>query len=242
MGIRFVDFTTDFFRELMAEVDSYISSRREMQDFAIAEENLAEFCVKNGLPDPNVMFGKEGNNPTEMVEVTTHRFDIGLLGTKTVTTDDEISDEQNMLSIIRDSIPRIVVSNTGVEFYTNDDPRKERYFRNSEKLRSNSKLMSSTLAILDDTTKKGDYDLLFTVHGIVAIKGGVVKAPIAYKNVVWSSGKNRYLCIDGKFENPAVDSEMLYAVCQLLQNYAKPVPTASSSFKLPDSWNPFAKK
>ena len=50
------------------------------------------------------------------------------------------------------------------------------------------------------------------------------------------------LCIDGKFENPAVDSEMLYAVCQLLQNYAKPVPTASSSFKLPDSWNPFAKK
>ena len=242
LGIRFVDFTTDFFRELMAEVDSYISSRREMQDFAIAEENLAEFCVKNGLPDPNVMFGKEGNNPTEMVEVTTHRFDIGLLGTKTVTTDDEISDEQNMLSIIRDSIPRIVVSNTGVEFYTNDDPRKERYFRNSEKLRSNSKLMSSTLAILDDTTKKGDYDLLFTVHGIVAIKGGVVKAPIAYKNVVWSSGKNRYLCIDGKFENPAVDSEMLYAVCQLLQNYAKPVPTASSSFKLPDSWNPFAKK
>ena len=242
LGIRFVDFTTDFFRELMAEVDSYISSRREMQDFAIAEENLAEFCVKNGLPDPNVMFGKEGNNPTEMVEVTTHRFDIGLLGTKTVTTDDEISDEQNMLSIIRDSIPRIVVSNTGVEFYTNDDQRKERYFRNSEKLRSNSKLMSSTLAILDDTTKKGDYDLLFTVHGIVAIKGGVVKAPIAYKNVVWSSGKNRYLCIDGKFENPAVDSEMLYAVCQLLQNYAKPVPTASSSFKLPDSWNPFAKK
>jgi len=251
LSIRFVDFTTEFFRDLMSEIDTYIDSRKEMQDFAIAEENLVAFCEKNNIPDPTVLFGKDGNNMDEIPEITAHRFDIGLLGNKPITTDDEISNEQSMLSIIRDTIPRIVVSCTGaglaiahadVEFFTSEDPRKERYFRSKEKLKSNSKLMASTLAILDDKSKKGDYDLLFTVYGLVAIKGGVVKSPIAYGDVTWINGKTKYLNIDGKFENPVIDSEMLYALCQALKKYAKPMPTPEASFKLPEFKNPFAKK
>lgn len=147
-----------------------------------------------------------------------------------------------MLSIIRDTIPRIVASHTEVEFYTNEDPRKERYFRDNEKLKNNSKLMASTLAILDDKSKKGDYDLLFTVYGLVAIKGGTVKAPVSYGEVAWITGKTRSLSINGKFENQAVDSEMLYALCQKLKKYAKPLPTPEAFFKLPELKIPFTKK
>lgn len=242
LSIRFVDFTTEFFRDLMVEVDAYINSRNEMQDFAIAEENLVAFCEKNSIADPNILFGKDGNNLSELPEITSHRFDISLLGTKSITMDDEISNEQDMLSIIRDTIPRIVASYMEVEFYTNEDPRKERYFRDNEKLKNNSKLMASTLAILDDKSKKGDYDLLFTVYGLVAIKGGTVKAPVSYGEVAWITGKTRSLSINGKFENQAVDSEMLYALCQKLKKYAKPLPTPEAFFKLPELKIPFTKK
>lgn len=242
LSIRFTDFTTDFFRDLMAEIDAYINSRKEMQDFAIAEENLVAFCEKNEIPDPNILFGKDGNNITEIQEITSHRFDIELLNGKPVTADDEISNEQYMLSIIRDAIPYVLVSQTEVEFFTNEDPRKERYFRNTEKLKNNNRLMASTLAILDDKSKRGDYDLLFTVYGIVAIKGGIVKAPVAYSDVSWITGKTKCLNISGRYENPAVDAEMLFELCSKLKEYAKSLPTPETSFKFPEIKNPFAKK
>lgn len=242
LNIRFIDFTMEFFRDLMAEVDTYIDSREEMQDFALAEENLAAFCEKNSLPDPNVLFGKDGDSDPEIPEINTHRFDISLLGNKPIAIDDEISNEQNMLSLIRDSISHIVLSQTEVEFFTNEDPRKERYFRSNEKLKNNSKLMASTLAILDDKSKKGDCDLLFTVYGIVPVKGGAVKSPVAYCDVTWVTGKTKCLNISGRFENQAVDSEKLFALFQSLGKHAKPLPAHESSFKFPEFKNPFVKK
>lgn len=242
LDIRFTDFTTEFFKNLLSEIDIYINSRTEMQDFVIAEENLTDFCNVAGLPDPVILFGKEGNNLVDIPEPVTKRFDIGLLGDKNITADKEISDEQKMLSLIKEAIPKIVLSWDVIDFFTNEDPKKERYFRCNEKLKSNSRLMASTLAVLDDKTKKGDYDLLFTVYGIVAIKHGVVKAPIAYDSVTWSAGKIKSLIIDGKFENPAVDSNGIFKLSQLLKDYAKPVPSTASVFKLPEIKNPFAKK
>ena len=102
--------------------------------------------------------------------------------------------------------------------------------------------MASTLAVLDDKTKKGDYDLLFTVYGIVAIKHGVIKAPIAYESVSWSAGKVKSLIIDGKFENSAINSNELFKLIQILKEYSKPVPSTASAFKLSEIKNPFAKK
>lgn len=242
LDIKLMDFTTEFFRDLIFEIEKYIMSRNEMQDFAIAEENLSHFCETNNLPDPVILFGKEGNNSLETSDIVAKRFDIELLGDKIVTTDNEISDEQEMLDLIQEAIPNIVLSSDVVEFFTNEDPRKERYFRSKEKLRNNSRLMASTLAILDDKTKKGDYDLLFTISGIVPIKNGVLKATIPYKNIEWSSGKTKVLIIDGKFENSAVDSTEIYRLVQALKKYAKPEPVTTSAFKLPEIKIPFMKK
>lgn len=74
------------------------------------------------------------------------------------------------------------------------------------------------------------------------MKHGVVKVPIAYDFVAWSTGKIKSLIIDGKFENPVVDSSEIFKLSQLLKDYAKPVPSTRSAFRLPEIKNPFAKK
>lgn len=247
LDIKFTDFTTEFFQNLFEEINRYIHSRKEMQDFIIAEENLTEFCSIARIPDPIILFGKEGNNLVDLQEPESKRFSIELLGDKNITIDKEIFNEQKMLDLIKSAIPQIVSSWDVIDFFTNEDPKKERYFRNNKKLKIASLpsyLMTGTLAILDDKTKK-DYDLLFTVYGIVPIKHGVVKNPISYQTVTWSTGKNKSLMIDGKFENPAVDSNKIFELAQSLKEYEKSVPSTSSAlssaFKLADLKNSFFK-
>lgn len=242
LDMRFTDFTGDFFLDFLKEIDEYINSRIEMQDLAIAEENLTAFCENNKLPDPYILLEMGENTLVETQDNFRHRFSIELLGDKILSTADEISDEQKMLTIIREAIPKIVLSWEAVEFFTNEDPRKERYFRNKEKLRTNSRLMANTLAILDDKAKRGDYDLLFTTQGIVAVKGGAVRAPVPYENVAWSTGKTKVLIIDGKFENGSLNLENLYKLIQDLKKYSKPLISTTSSFRFPEFRNPFAKK
>lgn len=241
LDIRLFDFTEGFFLGLSNEIDAYIDSRNEMQDFAIAEENLSDFCESNGLPNPSDLFEMNNGFLLEAQEISGPRFGIELLGEKAPTEVDEISREQKMLALIRDAIPKIVISGEKIEFFTNEDPRKERYFRNNEKLKSNGRLMANTLAILDDKTRKSDCDLLFTTQGIVPIKKGSVKSMVAYADVSWSTGKTSFLVIDGKFENASLNLKELYKLTQSLQQYAAPMPFSESSFKL-EIRNPFAKK
>lgn len=83
LGVSFFDFTKDFFQDLMSEIGYYINSRNEMQDFAIAEQNLSEFCAKEEIPDPVVLFGKDGDNPEENEPVKEKDFQQDLFQAKT---------------------------------------------------------------------------------------------------------------------------------------------------------------
>lgn len=251
------NFIGTFFEELQAEIGTYIDSRRELQDFAIAEENLAEFCSRTELPDPAVLFDTDGEQSARPLALDVPHFGIELIKEGKQTLDDELSEQQEMLTLIKSMIPRIVMCEEVVELFTNEDPRRERYFRGKEKLRTNNLLMASTLAILDDKTNKGDYDLLFTWKGIVAVKDGSAKKTIPYDAVIKESGDTPLLIISGKFENDAVDLDALFELIQRLKKFAKPAAASKFSFKLPalkDSVfhhsvlkhpvlkNPFAKK
>lgn len=241
LDIKLENFTEAFFQMLIVEVRKYIGSRSEMQDFAIAEENLNEFCVTAGLPDPSSIMAV-AIAEQEPVMLEKRRFDIKLLGEKKVVERNEIDDMQTMISLIQQALPAILPNEDGVEMYLAGDAKIARYFRDNAKLAANNALKANTIAILDDQAQKGDYDLVFTNYGIVPVRSGGARAAVLYSDVKWVTGKVEYLSIDGRYENAAVDSRELYELIRQLQKYAKEPPASSPLFKWPDLTNPFQKK
>lgn len=232
-------FTEQFFERLSKEAYRYVDSLHEMQGFAAAEENLTSFCLAEDLPEPYI----EQNNDRKVVAVEPikkMRFDDRLLGKEEVVERPELIAAQSMGAIIESFRDSIIVDDQAVSLYLAGAIELEQYFR-KHKLTS-AALYANALAILDDLTQKGDYDLIFTSYGIVPVKSGTTRATVKYSQVKWTcTKKQEYLEIDGKFEIPGVDTREIYEMCMHLQKLEQNAPEQESLFKIPDSFNLFKK-
>lgn len=235
------DFTEAFFRDFSEEIGRYINSRSEMQDFALAEENLTEFCRREHLPDPAVLFGKDGSSERNEQAPSVKRFDGRLLGDSIISDTEDASNIRMMTEVIRSQASHIVLNSEKAEIFTSGDPRIERYFTSS-KLRTKDTLKASALAILDNTARKADFDLIFTASGIVPVKNGSAKTAVAYKDIDWAQGKSACLMIGGRYEPEGVDLDRLYKLIEQLADYARPELTAGTGFSFPEIKLPFVKK
>lgn len=243
LGIGLKDFTRDFLKKLTGEINSYIMSRTEMLDFAIAEQNLSEFCSGENLPEPNIAADRENHAAADAAgRAERKRFTLKLLEDSTEPEMDSASKTQNMSDLIAESAAGILLRDDCTEMYFGKDARIERYFRSNGKLRKNNQLMAGTLAVIDNKTAKFDFDLILTEYGIVPIKSGSAKAPVAYDKVDWGTGKTKNLAIDGHYEAEGVDLEALLELFHTLAPMAKPLPQGNSPFVLPDMKLPFGKK
>jgi len=232
-------FTEQFFERLGKEAYFYVDSLHEMQGFAAAEENLTAFCVAEGLPEPYIEL--DGDHKTVVVEpVKKMRFDDRLLGKEEVVERPELIAAQNMVAIIESFEDSILIDDQSVSLYLSRTPELAQYFRR-HRLTDNA-LLSNALAILDDLTQKGDYDLIFTSYGIVPVKSGSTRSVVKYSQVKWTcTKKQEYLEIDGKFEIAGVDTRALYEMCMHLQKLEQNTPEQESLFKLPEGFNLFKK-
>lgn len=230
-------FTGQFFDRLGKEAYCYVDSLHEMQGFAAAEENLIDFCSSESLPEPIV----EADRDAEVIAVkpvTIMRFDDRLLGKEEVVERPELIAAQSMLAIIESFKGSILVDEQAVSLYLSGSLELEQYFR-KYKLTNNA-LYSNALAILDDLTQKGDYDLIFTSYGIVPVKSGSTRPVVKYSQVKWTcTKKQEYLEIDGKFEITGVDTLGLYEMCMQLQSLEQSTPEQDSFFKFPENFNLF---
>lgn len=231
-------FTEIFFSQLSAEAHRYVDSLHEMQHFAAAEENLAAFCASEDLPDPLVQLNNES---TEAIPPTKKRqFDDRLLGKAEIIERADLIAAQNMTAIIRSYTDSILTDDQVSAIYLSGSLEMEQYFR-KHKLTNNS-LISNTLAILDDLTQKGDYDLIFTTYGIVPVKSGTTRSVVKYSQVKWTcTKKQEYLEIDGKFEVSGVDTHTIYELCMELCTLEQSNPVQDSLIKLPEGFNLFKK-
>ena len=236
------DFTEDFFREMDSEIKAYIAARKEMQDFAIAEQNLAEFCVKENLPDPSAAYGKDGSIEETPSVGCSNLFTPQLLGDNEEGKEEQESHAEIMIDLIQAYLSVVVPQGGNVEFFAAGDPRIERYFRNNTKLQKNAALTANTLAVLDNQAARFDFDLIFTEYGIVPVRGGIAKSTVAYHGITLETGKTPYLLIDSHFCADGVDLDSLLELIQKLAPYAKQLPQTASPFALPDLKLPFKKK
>lgn len=198
--------TSNFFVTMAKEITESVEAKTEMSDFAIAEFNLVEFCKKEGIDEPEILFACKDD--AEEDEVLNVYFTPELIGEDTVKQKERIQKNKAMIDAIRDSIEGIVINVEEIEFYTQEDPRMNRYFY-GKKYRN---FRSKTLAVLDDRTK-GDMDLLFTTEGLMPIIKGKGKSVIPYDKIQWSkNSKKKELVIGVKYSNDNLDMDNLFAL------------------------------
>lgn len=242
LKLNLLSFSQSFFGCMRDVIDAYVSSRHEMQDFAIAEQNLAEFCVREQLPEPSADNTKEIGTDEESLLSHEKLFTPQLLSDASEECEAPVSHTQEMIELIERFSNSVIKSEESAEVFVIGDPRIERYFRNHPKLQKSAELTSNTIAVLDNKALRFDFDLIFTEYGIIPIKNGAPKAPVAYDAVKMENGKISYLTIDGHFESSGVDLEVLRDLISELASYAKHPPVSSSPFAIPNLTNPFKKK
>lgn len=211
--INLREFTRYFFKKVFEQIAESVHAKTEMSDIAIAELNLVEFCKKEGIDEPEILFAcKDDAKEYEALNVY---FTPELIGEDTVKQKKRIQKQKEriqknkaMIDAIRDSIEGIVINVEEIEFYTQEDPRMNRYFY-GKKYRN---FRSKTLAVLDDRTK-GNMDLLFTTVGIMPIIKGKVKSVVPYYMInLRENSKKKELYIGVNYSNDNLDMDNLAAL------------------------------
>ena len=236
LDLNFSRFAGIFYEHLLGHIDKYVESREELQDFSLAEQYLIDFCEQEKLTDPNELYYKHIAESNAVDSITKDRFNYDLLGDKVVKAAKEYSNVKDMMNLIEKAIPKIVLNNDQIEIYMRSDPRFDRYFNKNNQLSKNEDLKAKALSVLNDRSKK-DQDLIFTVSGVVPVRGGNIKKLTSYGEISLSNGKGDGLQIDGKvFSNNNVDIDNLYALIKKLKEKEKPIKhvTDTRRIRLPE--------
>ena len=223
LDLDFQKMTGAFFQDLSDELMKFVMSREELQDFSLAEQNLVEFCNAEGLTDPTTLYGKDGDELTIPDTLNGKRFGYHLLGKETIQTSKELACIAEMTSVIRESIPGILIQGASSEFFTSDDARLDRYFNRLDKLKNHPVLKAQTLAVLEGDDFKSQ-DLIFTPYGIVPVRYGIPRSNVPYHEVKWNSWKKKELMVGSRFSRQDINMDALYDLIQKLRGTAKLLP------------------
>lgn len=205
------ELTGNFFVTMAKEIMESVNSKTEMKDFAIAEINLVEFCKKECIDEPEILFArKDDADEDELLEVF---FTPDLIGDSAIKQNERIQKNKEMIKTIKGAIESIVFNSENIEFYTHEDPRINRYFYGMKY----QKFRTKTLAVLDDRSK-GDMDLLFTTEGLMPVIKGKGKAVVPYDKIKWSKNKKKKeLVIGVKYCNDNLDMDKLFELIERLK-------------------------
>lgn len=209
--------TGNFFKDIAIKIKESVNEKKEMSDFAIAEFNLSEFCKKENLREPEILFKHKDDMILEKDNEQIY-FTPDLINENSFKQNDRIHKNKEMIKLIKDHIKNIVINTEVIEFYTQEDSRINQYFYDNtfQKYRI---IRYKTLAVLDDRSN-ADMDLLFTTEGVMPIIKGNIKSVIPYKDIHWcKNDSEKELMIAGKYINENIDMKKLYELIQKLEKY-----------------------
>ncbi|MDO4193093.1 MAG: hypothetical protein Q4D24_07305 [Erysipelotrichaceae bacterium] len=228
LDLDLMAFTSELYKDLGQETIKYVETREELLDFSIADINLMEFCRQHYLSDPTLRIGKDGNELRVPSVPKKRRLEYALLGSEAIDASNQNANSTEMLMIIKEQIPKILKPDSGSKFFMRDDSKLDRYFNKVYLLKKDPALRTHTLAILDGTGATIS-DLIFTTHGIVTVRGQIVRKMIPYHDIEWSEGINKELVIDGWYINDDVNMDALYELIKRLSERAERLPEFSET-------------
>ena len=156
----------EFFGKIQDEIITSVESKTDMSDFALAEENLVKFCQQEGFKEPEYLYEHRADiKENEVVEPYIFLPESLDKGTKEIET--RVNRYKKMMETIKRKKLYVVKNHKEVDFYTEEDPKMERYFYNRA-LQKYTGIRTKTLAVLDDKSTH-DMDLIFTTEGIIPV-------------------------------------------------------------------------
>ncbi len=204
--------TANLFKKMVRLIVDSVKAKTEMRDFAIAEYNLVEFCKREKITSPEILFAHKDDVVIDSTVKT--YFTPDMIGKNTIQQSERINKNKQMVASIKQAIGDIVKSEE-IEFYTQEDQRINRYFYGWP-MQKNRNIRSKILAVLDDRTK-WDKDLLFTTEGVMPVIKGRCKAVVPYDHISWSNNtKRKELIIGVKYSNDNLDMDKLYELIKEL--------------------------
>ncbi len=210
LDISYSQLTFSFFSDLVKEMNSYLNSLSEMQDFAIAEQSLSQFCRAENLQDPDEVYAKSNIFSTDIITAE-RKFTYDLWEERGSQYASESLKFMNLLRIIEKYENRIIIDTQNAVFFSSKDPRTNRYFSSNSKLYNYTGLKKSTIGILDSKGRKGGFDLVFTNSGIIPYKDNIVLPLVSYNDVSWTND-NKALLIGSVYKGYVANLKELYSM------------------------------
>ena len=178
LDVSFDTFCDPFFEKLNAYASEYISQRADIVSMNDAETNLRDFCIKQDLETPDVLYDSS-DDLVENAELKKQYLSYDLIdeGVTTAETDNRYKEIADKIVSFRDTVNSL---GKQIVVLMKDQEDFDRYF--SHNVSNDHKLQRKTVAIIDDQTD-ADNDLLFTIDGIVQIVKGKKKEAVSYDDI-----------------------------------------------------------
>lgn len=168
-----------------------IKKLHDMSELACVETGLYNFCIKEGIPYPEVEFVPE-NVLTVPEAPVLLSFDEGLLGKKASRLKQERDKAEDMLECIRSYQKKLLHGHkNSFKLYIQGDKELRNYIKGYKTLKRFKP--GDIIAVLDDTSYY-DQDIVFTTggiyshfqNGLLAMFAKPLKGPVPYENVKYT--------------------------------------------------------
>lgn len=211
--VSFDDFTRDFFEKLLTYSSAYIAMKKDIISMNYAENNLRDFCVKQGFSSPEELF-ENADNIKIIPEIKKQYLGIELIDDGVLTSEvnshfREIFDKVSVYA------KNICSDESCCQCILSGEEEFERYFiRLGES--NHREIRRKTVAIIDDSTAK-DNDILFTTEGITQIIKGKLKENIPYDKIKINNEKSSII-LRQKYYNPNINMDILIKIIGTLRS------------------------
>lgn len=168
------------------------------------ESDIVSFCTKAGIDTPEATINRKDGKTKDKDH---DRFGADLFGHDAVVAKKNAEFIKEMALFVKDQSTSIIVNDPSkIEVLNRGDAKFSSYFKDTA-FRGDGTIESHALLIIHDL-KASDHDLLFTVDGIISVKGGRVKCLTQYRNVKLYNESLKLFNVS--FKNKAIDIPSVY--------------------------------
>lgn len=214
--LNFKSFTDLYFDGVVECIKTYINKKNSMDEFSYVEKNLRDFCIREGILEPDVLFERSENYQC-LEKVKTKYFTPELLGKEAIQAKQEIDYSSRIIEAIKKRKNEMILNSEKVSIFIKGDNKYDIYLaQKSSKI--NTELSKRTLAILEDKSFNNK-DILFTRTGIVLVGFNSLKAEVAYSEISWCDTTDTVLRIREKYKNKNLNLSKLFELAHELARY-----------------------
>ncbi|MCB2286605.1 hypothetical protein LGK99_05740 [Clostridium algidicarnis] len=214
--LSFKAFTDLYFDQIAESVKKYIYKKKSMDEFSYVEQNLREFCIRESISEPEVLF-KRSENYQYIDVYKKKQFSLELLGEEAIKTKKETDTSREMIKVINKYNEDLIFNKEKISLFIKGDGNFDMYMsKKSSKI--NMDFRKRIIGVLEDRSFNS-YDIIFTTTGIVLVGLIALKAEVSYDDIEWCDTANTVIRIGEEYKNKNLNLPKFYDLLQELAGF-----------------------